>query len=169
MGCCESCLGNSNKDYDGDGPRETDPLINPANGQTPHHQFGEPHTTPKEPIQQPKRDEQSALSRILHKTASDTVDVSATEGRGIEQHEFHDKARQYSNRVNMVLASSGSKRQLKVSLPNGVTAPQIVLASQPISLADIELITTAALKASQAMKEVRVEHKEDLVVPFNVP
>lgn len=26
---------------------------------------------------------------------SDTVDVSASEGRGLEQHEFHDKARQY--------------------------------------------------------------------------
>ena len=27
-------------------------------------------------------------------------------------------------------------------------------------------ITTATLKASQAMKQVQVEHKEDLVVPF---
>ena len=30
-------------------------------------------------------------------------------------------------------------------------------------------INTAALKASQVMKQVRVEHKEDLVVPFGVP
>lgn len=167
MGCCESCFGNQEKGYETDEPRETDRLINPANGQPPHQHLGESQTVPKEPLQ-PKRDEQSALSRILHKTASDTVDVSATEGRGIEQHEFHEKARQYSNKVNMILASSGKGRQLKASLPNGVSAPQIVLASQPISLSDIELITTAAQKASQAMKEVKVEHKEDLVVPFGV-
>ena len=30
-------------------------------------------------------------------------------------------------------------------------------------------ISSAALKASQVMKHVRVEHKEDLVVPFGVP
>jgi hypothetical protein len=47
-----------------------------------------------------------------------------------------------SNRVNMVLSSTGRGRQYKMPLPNGVNAPQIVLASQPISLADIELVST---------------------------
>lgn len=97
------------------------------------------------------------------------IDVAATETQGMEQNEYHDKARQYSNRVNQVLASSSRGRQYKLPVPNGVSAPQIVLASQPISTADIDLISSAALKASQVMKHVRVEHKEDLVVPFGVP
>ncbi|XP_053399734.1 ragulator complex protein LAMTOR1-like [Mercenaria mercenaria] len=95
MGCCESCLKSSSKDYDEDDPTEHDPLITPVNGQPATQQFRESQTIPQAPEQHPEGDERSALSRILHKTASDTVDVSAAEGRGLEQHEFHDKARQY--------------------------------------------------------------------------
>jgi len=169
MGCCESCLNGASKDYDADNPRETDPIISNANGQSPPQSFGETHIHSQPSVPQPKGDEQSALTRILHKTASNVIDVSAVEGRAIEQHEFHDKARQYSNRVNMVLASSGRAKHYKPPLPSGVAAPTIVLSSQPISVADIDLITTSAAKASQALKSVKVEHKEDLVVPFGVP
>lgn len=41
----------------------------------------------------------------------------------------------------MVLSSTNRSRQWKASLPNGVPAPQIVLASQPISQADIDLVS----------------------------
>ena len=49
----------------------------------------------------------------------------------------------YSNRVNAVLASSSRGRQYKLPMPNGVSAPQIVLASQPISTADIDMVCSA--------------------------
>lgn len=46
-----------------------------------------------------------------------------------------------SNRANVVLASSGRGRQYKLPVPNGVTAPQIALASQPISTQDIDMVS----------------------------
>ena len=42
-----------------------------------------------------------------------------------------------------MLASSSRGRQYKLPMPNGVSAPQIVLASQPISTADIDMVGSA--------------------------
>lgn len=142
-------------------------MINPSNG---HTQIPSSHDSTITPVpnSKPKADEESALSGILHRTARNVIDVAAIETQGIEQNEYHDRARLYSNRANSVLSTTSRGRQYKLPVPNGVSAPQIVLASQPISTADVELISAAALKASQVMTQVKVEHKEDLVVPFGV-
>lgn len=170
MGCCESCFSADRNEFDEDGPRETDKLINPANGQTQPESFGETHVTPQASSSQHKKgDEQSALSKILQDTASNVIDVAGVEGRGIEQHEYHDKARQYSNRVNMVLSSTGRGKKYRTQLPPGAPSVMTELSGPPISVADIELIKTAALAAALAVKGIAVDHKEDLVVPFGVP
>jgi hypothetical protein len=43
----------------------------------------------------PRSDEQSALSRILHQTATNVVDVSAMSPHSVEQQEYMDRTRQY--------------------------------------------------------------------------
>ncbi|XP_076070110.1 ragulator complex protein LAMTOR1-like isoform X1 [Mytilus galloprovincialis] len=118
-------------------------------------------------VSHPKGDEHSALERILQKTARDVIDVT-NESNLVEQTEYQERTRQYSNRVNMVVGGSSRLKQ-KPNLPNCVTAPQSVLASKPISLHDIQLITNATEKASRCIKEIKVQHKENLVVPFGVP
>lgn len=112
-------------------------------------------------------DEPSALEKILHKTVRKIIDVSP--GETVEQQEYNDRAHQYGIKINMILSGSSKIRTSRPPLPNGMAAPQIVLSSAPVSLADIQLITLSAEKASQAVGKVRVQHKEDLVVPFGVP
>ncbi|XP_072040762.1 ragulator complex protein LAMTOR1-like [Amphiura filiformis] len=111
-----------------------------------------------------KGDEQSELNRILHRAANNVIDVSAIESHTMEQHEYMDRARAYSSRVAVVV--TGPKKTGAKSLPNGVAIPYSVLSSDPVSLTDINLITLASESAWKAVCNIKVDHKEDLVVQF---
>ncbi|XP_022320430.1 ragulator complex protein LAMTOR1-like [Crassostrea virginica] len=164
MGCCFS----DSSDKDGEdpyssGPNERERLLpEPASS----GQSGQSYNTQSQRNPQ-KLDEPSALEKILHKTVRKIIDVSP--GETVEQQEYNDRAFQYGIRTNMILSGSSKIRASRPPLPNGMAAPQIVLSSAPVSLADVQLITQSAEKASQAVGKVRVQHKEDLVVPFGVP
>ena len=47
----------------------------------------------------------------------------------------------YSTRLKMVMANSGKQNSFKMAFPNGITAPQPVLAAPPISPAEIQLVS----------------------------
>ncbi|XP_022084504.1 ragulator complex protein LAMTOR1-like [Acanthaster planci] len=113
-----------------------------------------------------KGDEQSELNRILHKAANDVIDVSAIDSHTMEQHEYLDRARTYSSRVAVVVTGTKKSPSSLLVLPQGVSVPYTVLADEPVSLADINLIAVAAENASKAVSGVKVKHKEDLVVQF---
>merc|ERR1719233_1082 len=86
-------------------------------------------------------DEQSALSRILHNTATDIIDISTIENTpGIEQQDYVERAAQVER----------------------------ILASEPISHTDLAVITEIAMRMDRAVKEMEVENTEELVVPFGV-
>ncbi|XP_064608267.1 ragulator complex protein LAMTOR1-like [Liolophura sinensis] len=167
MGCCWS---NEDDKYGQSEPDETTGLLrNPVGTTQTRPIIGDGLYNPQAAQVPLKGDEQSALSRILHQTASNVIDVAAIDSQQLEHHDYHDRSRQYSNRINMVLNRTGQPKTYKTSLPNGISAPQSVLAAQPISLADVQLITSAAERASKALKDVKVVHKEELVVPFGDP
>ncbi|KAK7097066.1 ragulator complex protein LAMTOR1-like [Littorina saxatilis] len=166
MGCCFSS--DEDKDTGFPDPDERTRLLDPNHGNAapPSHnnRSGQQYTQESE-----KGDEQSAMARILHQNARDVIDVASNETT-IEQHEYHDRARQYNTRLKMVLANSGKQGTYKIAIPNGITAPQSVLAAPPVSPAEIQLICNASEKFSKAMRDgVRIQHREDLVVSFGVP
>ncbi|XP_067204769.1 ragulator complex protein LAMTOR1 isoform X1 [Linepithema humile] len=110
-----------------------------------------------------KTDEQSALNRILHETAANVIDVGALDTHNLEQHEYVERSRAYSKRIE-----SGRVKLPEVSpcLLKDIPAPERILAADALATGDQEVITEMLNKAVTGLGNVKVTHKEDLVVPF---
>ncbi|XP_063118890.1 ragulator complex protein LAMTOR1 isoform X1 [Rattus norvegicus] len=134
MGCCYS---SENEDSDQD-QEERKLLLDPSNTPTKALNGAEPsyHSLPSA-----RTDEQALLSSILAKTASNIIDVSAADSQGMEQHEYMDRARQYSTRL-AVLSSSLTHWKKLPPLPSLTSQPHQVLASEPIPFSDLQQVST---------------------------
>ncbi|XP_068920805.1 ragulator complex protein LAMTOR1 isoform X1 [Petaurus breviceps papuanus] len=134
MGCCYS---SDNEDSDQD-REERKLLLDPSSPPTKTLNGAEPnyHSLPAA-----RTDEQALLSSILAKTASNIIDVSAADSQGMEQHEYMDRARQYSTRL-AVLSSSLTHWKKLPPLPSLTSQPHQVLASDPVPFADFLLVPT---------------------------
>nr|KAF6324717.1 late endosomal/lysosomal adaptor, MAPK and MTOR activator 1 [Myotis myotis] len=130
MGCCYS---SENEDSDQD-REERKLLLDPSSPPTKALNGAEPnyHSLPSA-----RTDEQALLSSILAKTASNIIDVSAADSQGMEQHEYMDRARQYSTRL-AVLSSSLTHWKKLPPLPSLTSQPHQVLASEPIPFSDLQ-------------------------------
>lgn len=87
-----------------------------------------------------KNDEQSALNKILHETATSVIDVSALDSHDLEQHECYERMKAYKARLNGLVKWS-PPNQYKTLLTE-VPIPEKVLASDPISESDIIMVST---------------------------
>ncbi|NWI18150.1 LTOR1 protein, partial [Crypturellus soui] len=70
---------------------------------------------------------------------SNIIDVSAADSQGMEQHEYMDRARQYSTRLAM-LSSSLTRWRKAPPLPSLTNQPHQVLASEPVPSADLQQV-----------------------------
>lgn len=164
MGCCFGK--EEDHSYTPDAVTERTGLLDPVGGEGASVRPVTNYTTPG--VAQQKGDEQSALNRILHRTANNMVDAGALDSTTLEQQEYMDRAQQYSSRMSNAYGNTQHGRSVGI-LPVGVAAPQVVLTGKPPSSSDIRLVTTAAELIKKAVQDVKVKHQEDLVVPFGVP
>ncbi|XP_065833227.1 ragulator complex protein LAMTOR1-like isoform X1 [Oscarella lobularis] len=111
-------------------------------------------------------DEQSALSRILHQTATNVIDVTTVEPHSIEQQEYMDKTRQYRSRVSSLTGRLHYGQAVR--LPETNMSPYEVLIKPVVSPSDVKFIEGAATCASEAVSKIEVKHTEPLVVPFGM-
>ncbi|XP_012501166.1 PREDICTED: ragulator complex protein LAMTOR1 isoform X2 [Propithecus coquereli] len=90
------------------------------------------------------------------------------DSQGMEQHEYMDRARQYSTRL-AVLSSSLTHWKKLPPLPSLTSQPHQVLASEPIPFSDLQQVSRIAAYAYSALSQIRVDAKEELVVQFGIP
>lgn len=158
MGCC-MCKQEGVKET----ANERSSLIrNEHGGPTPSRPIYEDGTRSVSSIS--KTDEQSMLSRIVHKTADEIIDVTAIEPHSMERSEYIEKMRLYQERAS---GSNIRPPKHKSNLPNTNT-PVNMLAADPINASDIKLITDSSISAANAVTKMEIHTKEPLVVPFVV-
>lgn len=174
MGCCFSSCREDDSSENADPNERTHLLADPvSNINTLHIQRVHsddflsqyPNSLPE------KTDQISALNRILQETANNVIDVAALGAHNLEQHEYVERMKHYTQKLQTVAAVSHKWVQPRANpcLLVDIPAPDSLLAAAPISPSDYVLIKSTAEKATLALDDLKVEHKEDLVVPFNIP
>ncbi|KAM7399357.1 hypothetical protein PAMP_018634 [Pampus punctatissimus] len=159
MGCCYS---SENETTEQDPERK--PLLTPPNPVSkPPNGTDWINTT----VHSARTDEQALLTSILTKTAQNIIDVSAADSVMMEQHEYMDKARQYSTKLAVLSNSLPQKKVL--ALPSLTSQPHQVLASDLVPYSDVQQVSKIAAYAYSAISQIKVDAKEELVVQFAIP
>lgn len=118
----------------------------------------------------PKKDDVSALNKIIQDTAANVIDVAAMDIHHIEPHEYSDRVRFYSQRLAQQWNTVPHPNSVShVGLLKDIPNPESVLTSVPISHDDLAMIRSMVQKANVAVAEIKVKHTENLVVPFRIP
>uniref|UniRef100_A0A182Q4M6 Ragulator complex protein LAMTOR1 n=1 Tax=Anopheles farauti TaxID=69004 RepID=A0A182Q4M6_9DIPT len=126
--------------------------------------------TQEYPNSVPKKDEQSALAKILQETSENIIDVAAMDTQKLEASEYNDRIKLYNQRLQQQWSNVNHPNQVEnASLLKDIPNPEPVLASVPIATDDLAMIKGMVQKANNAVSEIKVVHTENLVVPFRIP
>ncbi|XP_053669674.1 uncharacterized protein LOC128720054 [Anopheles nili] len=118
----------------------------------------------------PKKDEQSALAKILQETSENIIDVAAMDTQKLEASEYNDRIKLYTQRLQQQWNNVNHPNQVdNSSLLKDIPNPEPVIASVPITMDDLCMIKNMVQKANFAVSEIKVAHTENLVVPFRIP
>ncbi|XP_043289413.1 ragulator complex protein LAMTOR1 [Venturia canescens] len=164
MGCCYSFCKEDSGPQGSEANERTHLLVDPVSNNTNIPRVHSDDYVNQYASSVPKKtDEQSALNRILHETAANVIDVGALDSHNLEQHEYMDRSRAYSKKIESCSVKVPAGRSC---LLKDIPAPERILAAEPLAHEDHEWMKNMMKTAVSALSEVKVEHKEDLVVPF---
>lgn len=161
MGCCFS--NDEDKREQGEPNENSRLLANPV-GNSSQHSFHDTYGGAQgSTSHQKKGDDQSVLSRILHQTAANVIDVSALDSH-LEQHEYLSRRRQYGQRISALALPAQEPHCLLRDV-----IPQEVLSMPPLDPVHLQTMDELTLKVQQVLSDIQVEHREDLVVQLCAP
>uniref|UniRef100_A0A0A9WRN2 Ragulator complex protein LAMTOR1 n=1 Tax=Lygus hesperus TaxID=30085 RepID=A0A0A9WRN2_LYGHE len=171
MGCSlSSCCGESS-DQNGEPSERTTLLSDPVASSGIEQRIPSDELSGSYCSSVPKKsDEQSVMNKILHETATNVIDVAALGPHAIEQNEYLERKNFYKIKVgphlNLPWLHTGAYHKcILFDIPD----PERVVASLPIGISDYNLMSKVTGAVSKAMEGLTVNHKEDLIVPFQIP
>lgn len=167
MGCCFSSDDDKLSQH-GEPTERTTLLGNPVSNSTNRTSYSDETGAQFTSAFGHKGDEQSALNKILHQTATNVIDVSAMDSH-LEQNEYLERSRHYQQRVNSNAAQRAPLVARQRCLLGDNSAPEKILAASPISHEEVTWMEQWTSKVQSALGDIKVAHKEDLVVQFGIP
>ncbi|XP_037807142.1 uncharacterized protein LOC119600735 [Lucilia sericata] len=116
----------------------------------------------------PKKDDQNALCRLVQNTAINMIDVGAMDSHNLEHQECDDRIKLYSQRLQQQWSNVQHPSKMYTGILKDISNPERYLAT-PVLFDDIIQINNAIEQFHIALQEVKIEHKESIVVSFRIP
>ncbi|XP_055597893.1 ragulator complex protein LAMTOR1-like [Uranotaenia lowii] len=154
----------------GSEPNERTHLLdNPVNNSPAVRRSNSEDLTEEFPSSVPKKDDVSALNKIIQDAAANVIDVAAMDVHNIEPHEYNDRVKVYSQRLAQQWNTVQHPNNVHYyGLLKDIPNPESIL-SAPIAPDDLQMIRGMVQKANVAVSEIKIKHTENLVVPFRIP
>ncbi|TMW47248.1 hypothetical protein DOY81_007675 [Sarcophaga bullata] len=111
----------------------------------------------------PKKDDQSALTRLVANTANNMIDVGAMDSHNLEHHECDDRIKLYSQRLQQQWSNVQHPSKASTGILKDIPHIEKYLAT-PVHLDDIIQISNAIEQLQNALLNIKIEHKESIIM-----